>query len=443
MFAFLSSMEVDGHTISPGYDYDAAKKDMVSRLGKDPEDFFLTRRMTREKFARIEEWGRKYRILGTPVYLEFLAGKRDLTCTAWAIPTRNIAGWKAPCYLMTDGHYPTYREMLEKVDWDAYGVVDGVARDSRCENCMVHCGYDPSGALGTDPRPGDTWKQIKSTSAPAPALPPGSPGGRLQRPLGRQGAPVQEGSRPRSPAEQVLTRPRSPLADARLRIASCRAGPGGKDPLSALLHAPRRKADTINGVSRAGTDPLPSSCRSGGIAAKPIAQRPGILIRQRLETASAASFGTCPAEGLAGGRRPRSSGPAPPRGRPGAAGPPVLRQEPHGHRSGRRICNREHADPRLSEKLRAGLPSPGACRCVKVRRKLEHRFRRTVGWEPRGGRQPTEPEHRLHRRQNLPSSQTAAERNAPLPISQQPLQAAPPAACAWRRASARPPEGPS
>ena len=96
MFAFLSSMEVDGHTISPGYDYDAAKKDMVSRLGKDPEDFFLTRRMTREKFARIEEWGRKYRILGTPVYLEFLAGKRDLTCTAWAIPTRNIAGGRRP-----------------------------------------------------------------------------------------------------------------------------------------------------------------------------------------------------------------------------------------------------------------------------------------------------------------------------------------------------------
>ena len=40
--------------------------------------------------------------------------------------------------------------MLEKVDWDKYGVVDGVARDPRCENCMVHCGYDPSGALGTN-----------------------------------------------------------------------------------------------------------------------------------------------------------------------------------------------------------------------------------------------------------------------------------------------------
>jgi len=161
MFAYLSSLEVDGHTISPGYDYDAAKKDMVSRLGKQPEDFFLTRKMTREKFARIEEWGEKFTIFGTPVYQEFLAGKRELTCTAWAIPTRNIAGWKAPCYLMTDGHYPSYQEMLEKVEWEKYGVVDGVARDTRCENCMVHCGYDPSGALGTNALPGDTWKNIK------------------------------------------------------------------------------------------------------------------------------------------------------------------------------------------------------------------------------------------------------------------------------------------
>ena len=51
MFKFLSSLNVDGHTISPGYDYDAAKKDMAKRLGKNPEDFFLTRKMTVAKFA--------------------------------------------------------------------------------------------------------------------------------------------------------------------------------------------------------------------------------------------------------------------------------------------------------------------------------------------------------------------------------------------------------
>ena len=160
MFKYLSSLEVDGHTISPGYEYDAAKKDMVSRLGKQPEDFFLTRKMTRQKFARIQEWGEKFTIFGTPVYQEFLAGRRELTCTAWAIPTYNVKGWKAPCYLMTDGHYDGYQEMLTKVQWDKYGVVDGLARDPRCENCMVHCGYDPSGALGTNYQRGDNWKNF-------------------------------------------------------------------------------------------------------------------------------------------------------------------------------------------------------------------------------------------------------------------------------------------
>ena len=175
MFKFLSSLEVDGHTISPGYEYDAAKKDMVTRLGKQPEDFFLTRRMTRQKFAKILDWGKAFTIFGTVPYQEFLAGKRELTCTAWAIPTYNIKGWKAPCYLMTDGHYSGYQEMLAKVDWNKYGVVNGVARDPRCENCMVHCGYDPSGALGTNYQSGDNWKNIKYNFGAKPRPFPSSP----------------------------------------------------------------------------------------------------------------------------------------------------------------------------------------------------------------------------------------------------------------------------
>ncbi len=173
MFQFFSWLGVDGHTISPGYDYDAAKKDMMKRLGKNPKDFFLTRQMTRQKFSKILDWGKQFTIFGTPVYQEFLAGMRELTCTAWAIPTRNIRGWKAPCYLMTDGHYPTYQEMLSKVDWSKYGVVDGVARDPRCENCMVHCGYDPSGALGTNYKRGDNWKNFRYNFSAKPKPFPG------------------------------------------------------------------------------------------------------------------------------------------------------------------------------------------------------------------------------------------------------------------------------
>jgi MoaA/NifB/PqqE/SkfB family radical SAM enzyme len=168
MFDYLSDLGVDGHTITPGYEYDAAKKDMIKRLNLQPENFFLTRNMTVQKFSKIEEWMNRYPFFGTPIYFEFLAGKRDLTCSAWAIPTRNIRGWKGPCYLMTDAHYSSYAELLEKVEWDKYGVVDGVARDPRCENCMVHCGYEPTATLGLQARPGDTWKNIKFNFGPKP-----------------------------------------------------------------------------------------------------------------------------------------------------------------------------------------------------------------------------------------------------------------------------------
>jgi len=168
LFGYLATLGIDGHTISPGYEYDAAKKDMVKRLGLDPANFFLTRRATIEKFSKATEWGKRYPLFGTPIYLEFVAGLRDLTCSAWAIPTRNIKGWKAPCYFMTDGHYATYKELQEKVDWNKYGVVDGVARDPRCENCMVQCGYEPSATIGLQGKPGDTWKNIWFNFGPRP-----------------------------------------------------------------------------------------------------------------------------------------------------------------------------------------------------------------------------------------------------------------------------------
>jgi len=170
LLLYLSKLKVDGHTVTPGYDYDAAKRDMASRLGIDPSAFFLTRRSTIEKFSTAKSWGKRFALLGTPLYWDFLTGDRDLTCSAWAIPTRNVMGWKAPCYFLTDGkgHYGAYADMLADVDWDRYGVVEGVAKDPRCENCMTHCGYEPTAALGLQSRPGDTWKNIIFNFGPRP-----------------------------------------------------------------------------------------------------------------------------------------------------------------------------------------------------------------------------------------------------------------------------------
>jgi len=61
------------------------------------------------------------------------------------------------------------------VNWESYGVVDGKARDPRCENCMVHCGYDPSGALGTNYKAGDNWKNFRYNFGTKPKPYPSSP----------------------------------------------------------------------------------------------------------------------------------------------------------------------------------------------------------------------------------------------------------------------------
>src|SRR5438105_9346106 len=66
MFDYLSDLGVDGHTITPGYKYDAAKKDMIKRLNLRPENFFLTRAMTIQKFRKVEECMKRYPSFGTP-----------------------------------------------------------------------------------------------------------------------------------------------------------------------------------------------------------------------------------------------------------------------------------------------------------------------------------------------------------------------------------------
>jgi hopanoid biosynthesis associated radical SAM protein HpnH len=152
LFAYLTRLGVDGFMLSPAYGYTAVQE-------TNPEgaaEIFLTRDQIREKFREAEKLLSKYRLASSPVYLEFLSGKRELTCTAWGNPTRNVKGWKGPCYLLTDEHHATFRGLMEDTDWDRYGR----GKDPRCEHCMVHCGYEPSAALGVNKKLGDTLKML-------------------------------------------------------------------------------------------------------------------------------------------------------------------------------------------------------------------------------------------------------------------------------------------
>jgi len=149
LFEYLKTLGVDGHTLSPGYSYSAVQT----------KEIFLDRPMIREKFKDVKRIAKKFPVINSPIYTEFLAGDRELMCTAWGTPTYNTKGWKAPCYLMTDGHYPTFKQYINETPWEKYGY----GRDPRCENCLVHSGYDTSAASGQNAQFGDTWKLLAFT----------------------------------------------------------------------------------------------------------------------------------------------------------------------------------------------------------------------------------------------------------------------------------------
>ncbi len=152
LFAFLSRLGVDGFMVSPAYGYTAVQETNPQGAA----EIFLTREDIRTKFREAGRLLKKYRMMASPVYLEFLSGKRELTCTAWGNPTRNVKGWKGPCYLITDRHHDTFRELMDDTPWEDYGR----GKDPRCEHCMVHCGYEPSAALGVNKRLGDSLKML-------------------------------------------------------------------------------------------------------------------------------------------------------------------------------------------------------------------------------------------------------------------------------------------
>jgi len=128
---------VDNMQISPGYAYERAPV----------QDHWLGVDQTRELFAKAFADGRRnrWRLNHSPVFLDFLEGKRELACTPWGIPSYSLLGWQRPCYLLDDSYAATYQELLDTTDWDAFGR----GRDPRCANCMAHCGYEPSAVLAT------------------------------------------------------------------------------------------------------------------------------------------------------------------------------------------------------------------------------------------------------------------------------------------------------
>jgi hopanoid biosynthesis associated radical SAM protein HpnH len=131
-FDFVTTLGTDGLMISPGYSYEKAPD----------QEHFLKRERTKELFRRVFS-GKRWDFNHSPLFLEFLQGKREYQCTPWGNPNYSVLGWQKPCYLMADGYANTFQELMDETDWDRYGT----GRDPRCADCMVHCGYEPTAVM--------------------------------------------------------------------------------------------------------------------------------------------------------------------------------------------------------------------------------------------------------------------------------------------------------
>ncbi len=135
-FDAMMDLGVEGMMVSPGYSYEKAPD----------QQSFLTRRRTQTLFARLlTDRKRRWRFNQSPLFLEFLMGKREYQCTPWGNPTYNIFGWQKPCYLLQDGYAASFKGLLDETAWEQYGV----GRNDRCKDCMVHCGYEASAVADT------------------------------------------------------------------------------------------------------------------------------------------------------------------------------------------------------------------------------------------------------------------------------------------------------
>ncbi len=131
-FDRMMELGVEGMTLSPGYSYEKAPD----------QQHFLSKSDTTKLFSQVlGNPRRQWRFNQSPLFLDFLMGMRRYDCTPWGMPAYNLFGWQKPCYLLQEGYFESFSELLEQTEWDRYGAASG---NPKCANCMVHSGYEAS-----------------------------------------------------------------------------------------------------------------------------------------------------------------------------------------------------------------------------------------------------------------------------------------------------------
>src|SRR5271155_4313261 len=108
-FDEMMALGVEGMMLSPGYTYEKAPD----------QEKFLHRDQTKALFKQILQNPKKSgRFTLSPLFLN----------------------------LLQDGYVSTFKEYLESTDWDHYG---NKSDNPKCQDCMVHCGFEPSAVDAT------------------------------------------------------------------------------------------------------------------------------------------------------------------------------------------------------------------------------------------------------------------------------------------------------
>ena len=130
-FDEMTDAGVEGMMVSPGYAYPKAP---------DQKSFLREKQKTNEMFEMLLANRKKRWVFNqSPLFLEFLMGRREYECTPWGMPTYNLFGWQKPCYLLQDGYADTFDELMEETHWDKYGHASG---NPACAQCLVHSGHE-------------------------------------------------------------------------------------------------------------------------------------------------------------------------------------------------------------------------------------------------------------------------------------------------------------
>ena len=152
LFAYLTKLGVDGFMLSPAYGYTAVQETNPDGAA----EIFMTRDDIRAKFQEAEKLLKQV--------------PHDVVADLPGVPQR-----QARADLHRLGQPDAQRQGLEgavlphhrraprdlrrpdgRHDWENYGH----GKDPRCEHCMMHCGYEPSAALGVNAQLGDSLKML-------------------------------------------------------------------------------------------------------------------------------------------------------------------------------------------------------------------------------------------------------------------------------------------